>query len=289
MVASEKPEDRTVIERSILIAALILGGLVGSFYLKMGSLSGGADTLMSGRMAVWEQMGLEINGLSAACVFHYISSMRLKDHGTKWLPTMATGASLVGILFTLSRMAWMSTVVVTALMFPRLKTSLKVALVICSIGLYFQFHTMIKNRVLYGVNEGYSSGAEKADSISAGRVTVWSDAWETVKRNPIIGTGIQTAVKMSWEGGYAFHPHNAYLRALLDTGFVGLFLVFVCYGYFLIKGWKEGGPLAYCVIALFMMGPFALEFHVHKQNYMIWLLYGLSLNTKASRQRAAAN
>jgi O-antigen ligase len=280
MIASEEPEDRAVIERSILISALILGGLVASFYLKMGSLSGGATTLMSGRRAVWEQMGLEINGLSAACVFHYIASVRLKNHGTKWLPAFAIGASLVGIMFTLSRMAWVSTVVVTAMMFPRLKTSAKVALIVCAIGMYFQFHTMIKNRVLYGVNEVYSSEAEKVDKISAGRVSLWDDAWKTVKRNPIIGTGVQTPVKTSWGAAYAFHPHNAYLRVLLDMGFVGLFLVCVCYGYFLIKGWKNGGPLVYCVIALFMMGAFALEFHVHKQNYMIWLLYGLCLNNR---------
>jgi O-antigen ligase len=66
----------------------------------------------------------------------------------------------------------------------------------------------------------YSTG-EGLDSSTEERVTLWQDALEVVKHDPVFGTGFDTYQFMGRVGPYR-DTHNYYLKVVVELGFVGL-------------------------------------------------------------------
>jgi len=59
---------------------------------------------------------------------------------------------------------------------------------------------------------------------SAGdRVTIWENAMEIIKGNPVIGTGFDTYKFMHAVGPYE-DTHNYYVKVMLETGIVGMMI-----------------------------------------------------------------
>jgi O-antigen ligase len=277
MLVTEEEQDMAVIQKALMAAAIIFGVLITAIYLKLGAQSGSSQALFAGRFAINDIMGEENNGLAAIGVFLFIACVCMRSHGGRLLKAVSIGAILSGILFTLSRMAWLAAALVALLLLPKEKWLIRIMIILVFIGLYLHSHTIIINRLYYGTEKTYSSKIEQLDNISANRVTIWKAAWAKIQENPIIGTGIQTAVRLPG-GEIANHPHNAYLRTLLDMGIIGLVPVFIAYGYMLIISYQKSGLLFFSIISLFIMGFVCLEFHPHKQNYLIWLFYAITLN-----------
>jgi O-antigen ligase len=65
----------------------------------------------------------------------------------------------------------------------------------------------------------YSQG-QGLDSSAEDRVSIWQDAVEVIKHNPVSGTGFDTYSYMGRVGPYR-DTHNYYLKILLETGVVG--------------------------------------------------------------------
>lgn len=279
MILCEEDEDRWVIDKAIMISAIIFGALISIIYLKTGSLSGAHVGFSKGRHAIHDYMKSEVNGLAGVCVFFFIYCLLNEDRQTPKLRITAIFFTLAGILFSLSRMAWIATGIVTILMFPKFKTKTKIFILIIFLGFYWQFHTLIKNRIQYGFEKETYAQQEKADNVTAGRVTLWEDSWEQAQENLVFGTGIQTAIIMR-DGRISFHPHSAYLRVILDMGLVGMSAIMLFYCFIFFKSGENKGPLFYSIIILFIMGFVCLQFHPHKQNYLFWLYYGLFLGKK---------
>jgi O-antigen ligase len=183
-------------------------------------------------------------------------------------------------------MAWINTAIITLLLLPRMKWLIRMAIVLVFIGLYLHSHTIIINRLSYGIEKGYSSKEQQLDNITANRITVWKAAWKRIQESPLFGSGIQTPVRLIG-GEVANHPHNAYLRTLLDMGAIGLIAVFVAYAYMLKISFKKSGLLFFSIISLFIMGFVCLEFHPHKQNYLIWVFYAMTFNEVARNAPAS--
>jgi len=61
------------------------------------------------------------------------------------------------------------------------------------------------------------------DSSAQDRLTLWHDALELFKRNPISGTGFDTYGSMGRVGGYR-DTHNYYVKVLAEMGVIGLML-----------------------------------------------------------------
>lgn len=77
----------------------------------------------------------------------------------------------------------------------------------------------VRDRVLmtYSADEGLEHSA-------AGRLTLWQDAVEAVRQNPLVGRGYDTYF---YEGSHVEglrDTHNLYLKILYETGGLGLFL-----------------------------------------------------------------
>lgn len=287
MLVTEEEQDMAIIQKALMVAAIIFGVLITTVYLKLGAQSGSSEALFVGRFAINNIMGEENNGIAAISVFLFIACVCMRGHFSRLLKTVSIGSILSGILFTLSRMAWMNTALVTLFLLPKVKWLTRIMIIMVFLGLYLYAHTIIVNRLYYGTEKDYSSRAEQIDNISANRVTTWKAAWEKIQENPVIGTGIQTAVRLPG-GRIANHPHNAYLRTLLDMGLIGLVAVFIAYGYMLIISYQKSGLLFFSVISLFIMGFVCLEFHPHKQNYLIWIFYAITINEKP-RSSSLAN
>jgi O-antigen ligase len=114
------------------------------------------------------------------------------------------------------------------------------------------------NRITYGFEED-------ANAISAGRIEgIWAPLLPTIWNSPIWGNGIAST---TWSdpmlnGAMLMvgHPHNAYLEAVLDMGFVGLGLLLAFYWH-VWKGFRALGSNAYLspeMRALFQGGAAAL-------------------------------
>ena len=94
---------------------------------------------------------------------------------------------------------------------------------------------------------GFDTGT--ADAVSAGRVeTIWEPLLPEMWKNPFFGDGIGSMLwsyPMLTEGmQIVTHPHNAYLEAVLDMGFIGLAVLLVFF-YTVWRGFRSLGSHAY--------------------------------------------
>jgi len=74
------------------------------------------------------------------------------------------------------------------------------------------------------VNMTYDENGEMDHSASV-RLELWAEAVDLFRSSPILGSGFNTYAHMEHLNGYA-DSHNIYLKVLVETGAVGLFVFF---------------------------------------------------------------
>ena len=79
----------------------------------------------------------------------------------------------------------------------------------------------VQQRIAMTKDSGSASG--QLDSSSEERIALWKDALSLFARNPLTGTGLGTYADMGRVGPYR-DTHNYYVKVLVETGAVGLFL-----------------------------------------------------------------
>lgn len=95
------------------------------------------------------------------------------------------------------------------------------------------FGTPVANQVTAG----------KADELTAGRVWIWSQVVPEIVRSPVWGSGVGS---IAWSEParrgilYYIHPHNMFLRILMDMGLLGL----LAFGYFMRFLFRQLGHVA---------------------------------------------
>jgi putative inorganic carbon (HCO3(-)) transporter len=111
-------------------------------------------------------------------------------------------AFLIGILyFGMARSRW-----------------LLVGLVLFLIGWQSVVPPVVRQRVLMTTDE-YGN----VEHSAAARLSLWDEAMEVFKGDPIFGTGFNTYAYTSHVGGYS-DTHNVFVKVLVETGLLGLFL-----------------------------------------------------------------
>jgi len=286
---TERIENVTVIEKGIFLGSIFNGFLIAYFYMQKGALSGGWTTYHLGREAVQEGLGLHSNHIAGVCVYFFIACLLINSKKDQWLKWAGIGFALIGTTFTFSRMAWYAVAAIIIMAIPRMKWSVRIALVLALCLVYWQMHTQIKNRLMYEPtkHEDNPSIEQKIDSITAGRLTAtWIPALRNIAEHPWFGTGVGSRVES--ESGTetaqrAYHTgstHNAYLKLLLNHGVIGaLFMTWLMW-YFLREGWMTRSYFLYAVVAMFVMGIVGHEFPPYRGNYLFFLLYGLNFSLK---------
>jgi hypothetical protein len=85
------------------------------------------------------------------------------------------------------------------------------------------FYTPLFQERFFLEGEGTLADVADGEISGSGRFEAWPKLWKEVARRPILGAGAHGSARIVnkvWQTSY--HPHNDYLRILLEQGVVGL-------------------------------------------------------------------
>lgn len=190
--------------------------------------------------------GMHANQLGPFFGLTYGMALYLRAHTTSFWPrilaTFAILISLVAGMLSFSRGGYVIFAIVTVIYLVsrrNLKTLAVGMIFIALAGLAApqEFY----DRIELGFENGPGITASSPDELSAGRFYIWSKAIDDLPEALPIGNGIgsfmwSTAIR---SGAVRFmgHPHNTYLRTLLDFGLPGSILIFLFFRR-IYKGWR---------------------------------------------------
>ena len=127
------------------------------------------------------------------------------------------GFSIYCLLFAFSRGAYFATLAGLAFVAVFCQKKLLIglaALVIC-------WQMVLPQAVQERINMTYGGSENTLEPSAADRVTLWEDAMNLYKANPVLGTGYDTYQFMHRVGEYG-DTHNYYVKVMVETGTVGL-------------------------------------------------------------------
>jgi O-antigen ligase len=219
----------------------------------------------------------------------------------KLLLFLTTIALMSGVILTASRGAMLGLLVILlvyVVQFRRLRTAFAVVLV-ASIGFALAPES-VQERMLQGTQTRYSiveAAKGPGDEVTSGRIDIWRQLAPEVLRSPVIGRGLFSTQWSEYArtGGYwASHPHSMYLGILMDTGIVGLVVMFLFYRY-LWRGFRRLGRderLSPVMRGYFLGGAAGLAgylvfgvpngfFHPSTDQIYLWIAIGLMVGYSA--------
>jgi len=273
-----------------LIPLLILPFMLYYFYINS---AGGVDYRM-GRELISNKMALnanEIGGLAVAILAYNLG--KAKQQFTK-LDFVSIGSSLFVVVFTLSRMAFIATLLIFLFTLKKLTIKQKITSISLLIIVITAFAPMLLSRINYGIGDRSDTKAFNQDinanELSAGRVDyIWIPALHMIEEHPVLGDGLLSI----WKGDYIVpkelmkpfqeihkpsHPHNAYLQIALDMGFVGILILI----FFLKSMWvtaKHNTGFLYAFISWLLMGLTGSTFYPDLYTFPIWIYYAITCAT----------
>jgi O-antigen ligase len=243
VAVSEKPERFiTPIVASVWIIALLQIGFVIGSGASIGQLADpNARAFLSGT-------GLHANDLGRLYAVAYglllFTWAESASKVLKFALVATMGILVIALVLTFSRGAMLGFVVVNLLflLWKFNAKTLALGLLVLTVAAF-----VLPGAFFDRMSLGFS-GSGNANVVSAGRIdNIWLPLLPEVFRSPIWGNGIGSTM---WSdaliNGLMFqvtHPHNAYLEALLDIGFVGLALL-VAYYVHVWKGFRSLGSNA---------------------------------------------
>jgi putative inorganic carbon (hco3(-)) transporter len=146
--------------------------------------------------------------------------------------------------------------------------------------------TLVPNAVRQRVLMTYDSQSGSFDHSAETRLSLWDDAIEVFRTSPVMGTGFDTYAYMHRIGEYD-DTHNIFLKFLVETGVLGLFIflwllcrIFVT-GYLLFRRAEDpflaslGLGLAAWVVCCFVANCFGDRWTFLQVNGYMWVLGGL--------------
>lgn len=240
---SKKPE--------YFIAPFVASLLVMVLVVFYGAIASGLG--LSGLAESTNRQALNVVGMHAnelgpmlvtGIVFVIFTQAGLKSSLVKFFCWVIVGVAAVAVMLTFSRAAFLALFISAAFFFFGAKNGVRLLggiLVVSVVAL------LLPQEVIDRVTEGFQPGAadvnsmSKTDKLTAGRVAgIWAPALADVAQSPIFGRGLMSMLwsNASWAGltpKLVTHPHNAYIRILMDMGIVGALLVF--YGVFCL--WRS--------------------------------------------------
>jgi len=170
----------------------------------------------------------------AACLIPFLALRRFIAGKTLLLGLLA--ASITCILFSYSREAYLA--LAGSICFIALVRIRWLIIPILAAALAWQ--TILPVAVQERMSMSYSSTdngfAPQLDASGQERIILWTDAWQLIRENPIIGTGFMTYSHLSRVGTYR-DTHNFYLKMLVETGVLGLLLFVIQLCLFFREGW----------------------------------------------------
>ena len=192
-------------------------------------------------------------------------------------------SGLYCLLFAFSRGAYLGILsgMLTVGVVKRRKYLLFVALIVLTWQTVMP--TSVQQRIMMTTS---GSGSGHFDSSSEERLTLWRDALDMFKRNPVTGTGFNTYEYMHRVGPYQ-DTHNYYLKTLAETGLLGMGIFLILLKTLLSAGWnlqKSTGDPFYsalgvgftaAVICAIVINFFGDRWSYQQVDGYLWILFGL--------------
>jgi O-antigen ligase len=232
-VAQSQERERFMIPMLISIWVMGLMGIV--FVIVSGvSLS---ELAGSGSREFFAPLGMHANDLGRSYAIAYalmLFSFAASDNFRVRAMLMASMVMVViALVFTFSRGAFVGFLLVNLLFLLAQRNVialLSAALFIAGIIL------LLPSAVYDRLGSGWESGL---NAFSAGRLDdIWLPLLPAIWKSPFFGSGLSSILwSDAMREGYILqvtHPHNAYLRVLLDMGFCGLLLL----GAYFVHVWR---------------------------------------------------
>jgi O-antigen ligase len=177
-----------------------------------------------------------VNGLAAleaqVAVFLLGFTCFYQNRRAKWGYLVVVATSLGALMYTLSRGGYAALLV--GAIFVGIVKNRKLLLIVAAFLLVWQslVPTAVQERVFM------THGEDGALDPSAGdRVTLWENAMEIIKTDPIFGTGFDTYKFLHAVGPYE-DTHNYYVKVTLETGVIGLFIFLGIVGKMFLAGFR---------------------------------------------------
>lgn len=199
-----------------------------------------------------------------------------------WLVITASFITIVGLVLTASRGAWVSVTISYLLVLTFNKRNRKVMfllLLIVGLSLIFLSTDFQKERFLSIFLEDNKYYGSNSTDV---RMDLNLFSLELFTRSPVIGLGTGSYEYFSNLNGYGKKPsHNEYLRVLVENGLVG-FILFICVianfckkAFIISKATKEwyGQGISWSIFATTVYLLFINAF----DNYLLWIFYGFIL------------
>lgn len=185
--------------------------------------------------------GLHANQLAVVLIPAFSAALFMlpaqRTFSAKVFGMAVIGAVLLALLLTFSRAAFLGVILVTVVFFF-LRGQVRY---IIFGGLVFLAAALVMpDTVVERATRGFESGSVGGhnDPLTAGRVGgIWMPLLPEIAKHLILGDGVNATMWSEPSRAMVFvegHPHNAYLRLLMDHGIVGGALIF----YFLLQIWR---------------------------------------------------
>ena len=173
------------------------------------------------------------------------------------------------------------------------------------VGVVLAFMPGIAGRAFEGISASSDTSSLEdldVDTLTAGRSNVWPAVLEKIADAPLVGYGRRAMERIGLsraiEGEeFIAHPHNAYLEALLENGWIGLAVILALFGYIvgqsvsLTRDGRSpvfvavGGVTAALVIAQLAGSVTAQSFYPREGTVGMWCAVGLMLRVAVERAR----
>ncbi|MEK8085851.1 O-antigen ligase family protein [Aquabacterium sp. A3] len=248
LVAAAAKESR---RPNLLLIPFVLSILVMVLVVFYGALSSGLG--LAGLADSTNRQALNVVGMHAnelgpmlvtGIVFVLFIQAGLRSVAVKAACWAVMGVAAVAVMLTFSRAAFLGLMIAAGFYFFGAKNGVRLlagVLVISVIAM------LLPQEVIDRISEGIKPGATdvqsmgKTDKLTAGRVAgIWIPVLYDIAQSPIVGRGMMSMLwsNASWTGltpHLITHPHNAYLRLLMDMGLMGTLAVLT--GVFLL--WQK--------------------------------------------------
>lgn len=225
---------------AVLISLWVVLLTVLIFFLASGASLNDISGEGGASRSFFSPLGLHANSVgrffAVACGILLFSASSYKTFWSRIVIWGSTGVTALALLITFSRGSYLAIMVIVGLYLKSLQSKhrlLVLALVLPVV--LFALPGAVYNRISFGVG----SGAD-LNTVSSGRTEeIWQPLFPEVFNSPVVGRGLSSILwSDAMKSGAILavnHPHNAFLKSLLDMGFLGTALVFL----FGLRIWKR--------------------------------------------------
>lgn len=204
------------------VDALLLSGIVLSFYSVYLFINYGMQSNLR-VPSFWNDYNILAAYLMILFMFNLSFILKTKNSTRKLFYLITIIFILLGIYLTQTRGVWLSIIISLAVFFiKRPKIIIPVAILFGLLLLLF--YNIIEDRLLSVIYF-------EQDKSSLGRVQAWLSSILIIEKNPLLGFGFDTYYLYRDDVMQYFivdvpHPHNTYLRSILEMGLIGAVLYY---------------------------------------------------------------